>query len=379
MALFDFVADAELRSSLISDYRELHNSLDSSSWKSVHVMAGSMIETILVDYLLSINYQDPNGKDILELSLGQLISACKNQGILTQRAQDLSNVVRDYRNLIHPGRVKRLQETIDGQGAKVAEALVEIIMREIEKKRTETYGLTAEQLLSRLEADPSRIVIFEDMLANVNSREKKKLLLEIIPHRHFEREMMHELEYADSLSWDVPSLDQSSLEKAFRITFDSVSNDVKSLVVSNFVRMITEESEEKRLSYECAFFQAHDLAYCLPEEITMVKKHITAVLRQHPARVLPVLKGMGRFLSTSTELTEFISVLMRLMQTSRKEDVINYLRYEMFMTNPDTAGITIVSLIKLWIVAFDEHDESHYADDLRALVTLYELDDALPF
>ena len=49
MPTFDFITNDEFRSNLESDYEELEQCLKSGSWKAVLVLAGSVVEAMLVD------------------------------------------------------------------------------------------------------------------------------------------------------------------------------------------------------------------------------------------------------------------------------------------------------------------------------------------
>jgi hypothetical protein len=144
---FEFITDARFRQSLESDYQELMKSFEGSSWKAVHVLAGSIVEAVLVNHLIITEYQKKTGKDPLKMMLGDAADACKTEGVLSQKAYDLSSVIRAYRNLIHPGRVIRLGEKIDRNSAVVARALVDIVIDEVVAARKKVYGFTAEQLL----------------------------------------------------------------------------------------------------------------------------------------------------------------------------------------------------------------------------------------
>jgi len=64
---FDFVTEPSFRASLESDYRELIRCLEGGAWKAVHVLAGSVVEAILGDYLIGIDYQKKTGKDPLKM------------------------------------------------------------------------------------------------------------------------------------------------------------------------------------------------------------------------------------------------------------------------------------------------------------------------
>jgi hypothetical protein len=64
----------------------------------------------------------------------------------------MCSVIKDYRNLIHPGRLLRLGESVNEEGATVALSLARMVAKDISKKKAEKYGLTAEQLANKIEA-----------------------------------------------------------------------------------------------------------------------------------------------------------------------------------------------------------------------------------
>jgi tyrosine-protein phosphatase YwqE len=53
MATFDFIAHKGFRASLENDYREMEHCLNGEAWKSVQVLAGSMVEALLIDFIAS--------------------------------------------------------------------------------------------------------------------------------------------------------------------------------------------------------------------------------------------------------------------------------------------------------------------------------------
>lgn len=71
-------------------------------------------------------------------------------------------------------------------GAKIAEALVEIIIEQISNRKRETYGYTAEQIVKKLERDSSAIAILGHLLKTTNQIKQERLLLKVLPHRYFE-------------------------------------------------------------------------------------------------------------------------------------------------------------------------------------------------
>jgi hypothetical protein len=61
---FDFISDVRFRLSLQSDYRELINAFETCSWKAAHVLSGSIVEALLVDYLAVCDYQKKLAKTL---------------------------------------------------------------------------------------------------------------------------------------------------------------------------------------------------------------------------------------------------------------------------------------------------------------------------
>jgi hypothetical protein len=117
MADFNFIVIPELRQCLESDYKELQACLKAEACKAVHVLAESIVEAVLVD-ALSGSGVDQSKLDSMDLA--SLIGLAKDNGILDDEAGDLSPVIRRYRNLIHPARVKRLEKIVDSKGAVIA-------------------------------------------------------------------------------------------------------------------------------------------------------------------------------------------------------------------------------------------------------------------
>jgi len=116
---FHFISDMELKNIIQRDYRELHCFLmPDGAWKSSVVMAGSILESILYDVLSSPAYihnamnsskapKKRNG-NVIDISTGNwklisLIEVATDIGVLpAQRAASIDQVLRDYRNFVHP-------------------------------------------------------------------------------------------------------------------------------------------------------------------------------------------------------------------------------------------------------------------------------------
>jgi hypothetical protein len=91
MADFNFIVTPELRQCLDSDYRELQACLKAEAWKAVHVLAGSIIEAVLIDALAGEQGVDKSKLDSMEFF--KLIGLARDKGILSDEAVDLSSPV----------------------------------------------------------------------------------------------------------------------------------------------------------------------------------------------------------------------------------------------------------------------------------------------
>jgi len=127
---FDFITVREFRESLERDYAEMRACFAAQAWKSVQVVAGSIIESLLVDYLSSTTAVGRPQKDPLRLDLAEAITLCRTEKAISDRTADLCSVIRSYRNLIHPGRAIRLAEPQPSEkSAQIAVSVVDLYRR----------------------------------------------------------------------------------------------------------------------------------------------------------------------------------------------------------------------------------------------------------
>ncbi|PHF52261.1 hypothetical protein COI41_22220 [Bacillus toyonensis] len=117
---FSFLHDNELKVIIERDYSELSSILlPDGAWKSVVIMAGSILEAILFDVLTNPRYNaqalaSPKvpinnvGRVINNIDkwkLQNLIEVAEDISILPQkRVKSIDQVLRDYRNFVHPKR-----------------------------------------------------------------------------------------------------------------------------------------------------------------------------------------------------------------------------------------------------------------------------------
>ena len=285
-AEFEFMSSDEFRSVLETDRKEMNVCFEAKAWKAVHVLAGSIVEAILVDYIIAEKYlaSDKASRE----SLADIIRILKEHDAISSTLSDLCSAIKNYRNLVHPGRSIRTQDSVDEHSARVAVSLVEMILREVSEKRQAKHGYTAEQLLSKLRSDPSVKAILIHLLKDVTDREKERLLLEILPN-----------EYMKVIEDPEPDDDyfhiSSIIPTAFRVTFEEVEQGIQKKVAKKFVRILKESSGSYVLIYELAFFKISDVKYLGRGDIQLVKDHISDQLKAGPylAQLFGCLSGMS--------------------------------------------------------------------------------------
>lgn len=362
MTTFEFVVDRELRKSLESDWAELNTAFENECWKSVHVLAGSIIEALLVDYLLST---DHCSKDPLKMTLDQAVEAAKNDGVLSGKTVDLCTVIRHYRNLIHPGKAHRLGECPDRQSSTVCQALVLMISGEVATSRRRTYGYTAEQIASKLERDPSALSIMSQILKMANPVEIERLLLEVIPSRHFE-----------IYTSDFQNESGHSLENCFHSAFEVARDDVKGKVANRFVRILHEEDGGTVLWYERVFFRPTYLAYLSEGDQNTVKTHLLDQLRAGSSNELFLTCGaIGRFLRDD-EISDFVDSAVRPLMDMKKKWMhrgCEAFLSGLFISLPDGSDKKVTDRLSEWVSRQKALGRSEDAQRLQSLIDLIDV------
>ena len=145
---FPFVADEKLRAIAERDYRSLESALKADDTKVALVLAGCVVEAILLDYLETalrqelvaaakrVNGKEGGNRKKLEptarpanWSFENMIAVCGPDGLkrLDERAIKMADVVRKWRNFIHPNR-EREERRLKPAEATAAQALVELVI-----------------------------------------------------------------------------------------------------------------------------------------------------------------------------------------------------------------------------------------------------------
>jgi hypothetical protein len=306
---FDFVTDDGLRASLASDASELSKCIEASAYKAAIVLAGSIVEALISDHLISVGYKDAKGRDILTLSLSDLVAAAKTANFLSVKAADLSSAVRGYRNMIHPGRLIRESETIDAESAAIAVNVVTIVANELAGQKRSSYGYTAQELLRKVENDSSSVAILGDLLKQTREREIERLVMGVLPSRYVALALEQDND-PEPGGWYKPRLGR--LQAAYRAAFNAANDEVRRRAATAYATMLREEvTEFDIITRERDLFRADDLVYMSPEDAAMAKRHLLGQLgRTYSEEFYGALGGLGSHLDAA-EISEVIDTFIR--------------------------------------------------------------------
>jgi hypothetical protein len=269
---FDFISQTEFRQSLEADFQEMIRCSETGAWKSVSVLAGSIVEALLIDYLVATK-EGRTGKDPLKMDLAEAIALCRAEGVLTERTSDLSSVVRSYRNLIHPGRTVRLKEATPNEStAAIAQALVKLIVSEVAEKRKAAFGLTGEQIVSKLDRDSGSLAILKHLLDEVSDVEKTRLILDLIPRTYFAS-----LQSPDDSPFE-PEV-QERLKKAYRVVLATLPAEADQAAAAKFVNILKNEDGQTITAYARAFFRGQDMDFVSAAHQGLVKDFLLSQMQ----------------------------------------------------------------------------------------------------
>jgi hypothetical protein len=144
---FVFIADKDLKASLHEDMAIIERALADHEWKTATVMAGALIEAVLLWALEEKDVKSPGvplarakalklsvrADSLKEWELHPFVEVAGDLGIIIKDTKTGCGLAKNFRNLIHPGRAIRLQTTCDRGTAFAGVAALEHVMRDVER------------------------------------------------------------------------------------------------------------------------------------------------------------------------------------------------------------------------------------------------------
>ncbi|MCX6123303.1 MAG: hypothetical protein NTV34_00915 [Proteobacteria bacterium] len=149
-----FVLDTDYRELLRLDWSNVDSALENGEWKAATVLAGSLLEAILLVALQRINIVEINNKcsilrsqgklrnlrvqasvDLTDLgwTLAHYIELASELSLITEETKGQAEIAREFRNLIHPAKAQRQGINCDRGTARAAAAAVDMAVRDLSK------------------------------------------------------------------------------------------------------------------------------------------------------------------------------------------------------------------------------------------------------
>jgi hypothetical protein len=145
-----FIADGELRDSIRRDLGAAHRAFQNSEWKAATVLAGAAIEALLLWKLqepprtnaevfdaakklaaASTPKRGEPHKDINFWGLEHYIAVAEHFTVIKGDTPTAARLAQNFRNLIHPGRAIRRQQTCDRATAHSALGALDHVIRDL--------------------------------------------------------------------------------------------------------------------------------------------------------------------------------------------------------------------------------------------------------
>jgi hypothetical protein len=137
----EFLPNDRFREGLRTDISSANSALMNHEYKAALVLGGSVVEALLLWGLekegepkVKATAKGAPANALNEWTLGQMIEATHACKLISDNTRKQAELAQNFRNLIHPGRQARLQETCDRGSALGTLAAVEKIAVDLTKK-----------------------------------------------------------------------------------------------------------------------------------------------------------------------------------------------------------------------------------------------------
>ena len=321
---FDFITDIDFRGILERDYEELNKCLETKSSKSVLILSGSIIEAILTDYFISFPIDTIKKEKVLKMDLYSLIELSAEKKLISKSAKDLSTVIKNYRNLIHPGREIRTSEKFDYDTAIVAKSLLNIIVKEIRENYLNNLGYSANDLFNKLQYDTLSQPIFEKLLNKVHKNEKSNLFAMLIDNELDLSSICRIQNPKKYIRILKPQIDRTVIENQLQKLIHKIETGERWEVIEYFkllheeLNLLKEEDIELILLYVLNAFSES-----CSNDSNDIENYDTEKL----------FTPFGTHLSTEAIKKEFLKLACNLVRNFKKNDFVYFSSYDQLINS----------------------------------------------
>jgi hypothetical protein len=356
---FEFISSEDLRESLEGDCVELTKAISASMWKSACILAGSIAEAVLMDYIAVVSNCNVEVENLAvgNIGLQKLIDAAIGVDVMgneqppdagwefaqlagkgaTARKSGTSNSLRtayvmssavaDFRNLIHPGRELRLKEHVDENLALAARAFTLRLCSDLSKESAARYPYKAEDILEKAKRDASARTILETMLGKTRPAEITRLLDKVAPDAFQEecRRPDETLERISAYPCDYDSEESQGYEdmcaaaelsrkadaQVYRIAFDWGTAAQKRAGLHTIAHLLTTSESGAVVKLETELLQMTDLEYASDEDKKLIVGDVLdrVCSKETGKEILRCAAGLGQWIPADRG-EEFVCALL---------------------------------------------------------------------
>lgn len=301
------IRDPELRKLVRSDCDEFDTAYDKHLLKACLVLAGSITEGLLLNYLETIGYCPPKGLTTREMSLGSMLKACVDAGDLSTDAEKLCGVLKEYRDLVHPGRVLRERLKPDCSQRDVAKQAVERVASDMVHAAWRRSEWAAESIFqnalgSQMGGVPSECVV-QLGINRLSEEQLDRLVVEVIPQQ------MHETS-GESVDFAYETL--LACRVCLEPAWPRVSHETRVAAAAALAKSIEWAAALEEVGAGASDGLINDvLEYLEPAVRNLVLDETIANMASQLDRgVRPNIKGLARYLR-SEDVKRFVTPLVR--------------------------------------------------------------------
>lgn len=140
---FKYIDSEKLRQILERDYMEAEISYQANAYKGTILLCGSIVEALLLHFLkkqknsalATLKGAFPRGpRNLEDCHLFHLIEVAHRLNVISDAIKKLSDLIHEYRNLIHPSVEMRESIEPDENLASIARSLLRMVLKDIEER-----------------------------------------------------------------------------------------------------------------------------------------------------------------------------------------------------------------------------------------------------
>jgi len=223
---FSFLKASALREIAERDWEECQCAFDAKCWKSVLILAGGIVETVLLAILrrrksraLKTKAASGGGSDLTRWTLDRIIKVAAELKLVPPAVETLPNPLRQYRNLAHPGNeVREKLEFGEPDAATAFNAVRSILIRLSRDTYTEAHAnaATAESGLTRAPMEKREV---QDKSVTTEYVEKSGLVAKL-------------------------------KDQGYDLKWDSANNEAMAVDIDRWEVVIEEQSDRRRVRFK---------------------------------------------------------------------------------------------------------------------------------